>query len=57
MLLKQNRQMQGKKEYLNILQLILTYKGKGREYHRRKKECFSLQGEEENEKYYRIKWS
>lgn len=36
--------MQGKNECLNILQLILTYKGKHREYHRIKKECFHSRG-------------
>jgi len=57
MLLNQNRKMQGKNEYLNILQLILTYKGKHREYHRIRKECFSPEGKKKNEKYYRIKGS
>lgn len=57
MLLKWNRKMQGKNESLNILKLILIYKGKHREYHRIKKECFSLEGKQKYEKYYKIKWS
>lgn len=57
MLLKWNRKMQGKNESLNILKLILIYKGKHREYHRIKKECSSLEGKQKYEKYYKIKWS
>ena len=49
--------MQGKNESLNILKLILIYKGKHREYHRIKKECSSLEGKQKYEKYYKIKWS
>lgn len=39
--------MQGKNESLNILKLILIYKGKHREYHRIKKGMFFTWGETE----------
>lgn len=49
--------MQGKNDYPNILRLILTHKDKHREYHRmKKKECFSPEGKQENEKHFKIKW-
>lgn len=55
--LKENRKMQGKNDYPNILRLILTHKDKHREYHRmKKKECFSPEGKQENEKHFKIKW-